>query len=157
MALLLALTGCSDYAGGRTPSPTGARPGTSLPSYNPNSTVGDLSQGFPSTTIPVLPGAEVIASSAEPSTTTGQTRTTLNLRSTATVADLAGFYGKALTAQGFEVSPTSQPNAMASLVTYVRTPAGKPTEAVVVGVFDEGEQRLVTISGNVATPSQAVE
>ncbi|MET3977361.1 hypothetical protein [Cellulosimicrobium sp. TH-20] len=133
------------------PDADAGTPGTPLPDYDAASAVGDLVEGFPTTLVPVAPGAEVLASSARPSQDGTLVDLTLNLRSTETVEALTAYYTEALGAAGFVVSPSTVPSALTSLSTFVRTTAPEaPTESVAVGVFDDETERLVTISGQVA-------
>lgn len=133
------------------PEADAGSPGTPLPDYDAASAVGDLVEGFPTTLVPVAPGAEVLASSARPSQDGTLVDLTLNLRSTETVEALTAYYTEALGAAGFVVSPSTVPSALTSLTTFVRTTAPEtPTESVAVGVFDDETERLVTISGQVA-------
>jgi hypothetical protein len=125
---------------------------TPLPEFDADSTVGDLAPGFPSTLLPVAPGAQVLASSARPSDDGTRVEVTLNLRSDEPVDTLTAYYAEALGAAGFTVSPAVVPSALTSLTTFVRTPApDAPAESVAVGVHDDESQRLVTISGQVVS------
>jgi len=126
--------------------------GTPLPEYDAASAVGDLAAGFPADLVPVAPGAQVLASSARPADDDGLVVVTLNLRSDGTVDELTAYYEETLSGAGFEVSPSSVPSALTSLTTFVRADDDAPAESVAVGIFDDETERLVTISGQVATP-----
>ncbi|OLT49515.1 hypothetical protein [Cellulosimicrobium sp. CUA-896] len=126
-------------------------PGTPLPEFDADSTVGAPSApGFPATVVPVAPGAQVLASSARLSDDGARVDVTLNLRSQEPVDALTAYYAQTLGAAGFTVSPATVPSALTSLTTFVRATAPDgPAESVAVGVLDDETQRLVTISGQV--------
>ncbi|WP_069387974.1 hypothetical protein [Cellulosimicrobium cellulans] len=93
----------------------------------------------------------MLASSARPSDDGARVDITLNLRSEEPVDTLTAYYAETLGAAGFTVSPAAVPSALTSLTTFVRAAApDAPAESVAVGVLDDEEQRLVTISGQVA-------
>ena len=157
-----AAPGTAEEAGGGTEGTDGDRAsedglaaalaGTPLPEYDAASAVGDLAAGFPADLVPVAPGAQVLASSARPADDDGLVVVTLNLRSDGTVDELTAYYEETLSGAGFEVSPSSVPSALTSLTTFVRAGDDAPAESVAVGIFDDETVRLVTISGQVATP-----
>lgn len=160
--LVAAVTGCTTTAapgpgatgtsGARGPADAehAAAPGTPLPEFDADSTVGDLAPGFPATVVPVAPGAQVLASSARLSDDGARVDVTLNLRSQEPVDALTAYYAQTLGAAGFTVSPATVPSALTSLTTFVRATAPDgPAESVAVGVLDDETQRLVTISGQV--------
>lgn len=126
---------------------------TPLPAYDPHSTTGRLVDGFPADLVPVPPGAHVLASSAKVPDGTALHEVTLSLNCAESVEALGAFYAQAFTAQGFVAAPTTAPSGLTALGTYVRPgAAGGPLETVVVGIYDDGTTRLVTVRAEIAPP-----
>ena len=130
----------------------GAAGATPLPEYDVATTVGALAPGFPVDVVPVAPGSQVLASSARPAEDGETTVVTLNLRSDEPVDAIVAYYAETLGSAGFAVSPSTVPSALTSLTTFVRPASDDaPAQSVAVGVFDDEDERLVTISGQVTT------
>ncbi len=151
---MLPLAGCAEETpvGGQTQAfgaATSGPPGTPLPEYDPSTQVGALAKGFPAKTIPVPEGAEILASSAGPTADGTLWSATLNVKSDRPTAEVAAFFAGRLAAAGFAPGPGRAAGGMSSMVTYVRQTSGKPTESVLVGVLDDGTDRLVTVSARV--------
>lgn len=139
-----------DAATSRTDENRSRTEGTPLPEYDATSRVGDLADGFPADVVPVPPGAEVLASSAAPGD--GVVQITLNLRTPDEVDEVTDYYAAALDEAGFTVSPSKEASALTALTTFLGPQEDDAAaQSVAVGVFDDGDERLVTISGQVAS------
>ncbi|MBD5788229.1 hypothetical protein IF650_18880 [Cellulosimicrobium terreum] len=141
----------ADTPDGDAPAGLPRSAATALPEFDARSSVGELAEGFPSDVVPVAPGSEVLASSAGAPGDDGLVPITLNLRTADSVEDVTDFYAGVLDDGGFTVSPSEEASALTALTTFVRTgKSDEPTQSVAVGVFDDDDERLVTISGLVA-------
>ncbi|MFE5837929.1 hypothetical protein [Arthrobacter sp. NPDC056493] len=121
-----------------TASPSAA-PGTSA-------TVGALVAGFPSKLLPVMPGAKVVASSFDKSTSPA---TAALVGSTAAKpAAVVAYYTKALEAQGFKAVPGNTVGSVASK-DFVRG----GSETVNIAVPATGGVSTFTIGANVTPDS----
>jgi hypothetical protein len=120
------------------PSPS-ASPGTSA-------TVGALVAGFPQTLLPLMPGAKVVASSFD--TSSSPATVALVGSVAAKPASVVAFYTKTLEAQGFKAVPGNAVGAVHSK-DFVR--AG--TETVNIAVPESAGVSTFTIGANVAAGS----
>lgn len=120
------------------PSPT-ASPGTSA-------TIGALVAGFPQKLLPLMPGAKVVSSSFD----TSSSPATMALVGSvaAKPSAVVAFYTKALEAQGFKAVPGNAVGAVASR-DFVR--AG--TETVNIAVLQASNVSTFTIGANVSPGS----
>ena len=134
------------------PSPDAA---TALPTFDPDTTVGGYADGFPTKLLKAPRDATVLASSA----TAGGgalTDVTLNLSTPRSTQEVLDQLAKRLRKAGFEESGTSSFSGLTATTTFGResTPKGakddEPVmESITLGVLDDGERRLVTVSGSV--------
>ena len=177
VGLAFATTGCgsetgaaTEQAGGgstsaSTPGPSGGAGGdpTDLPTFDPSSAVATYAEGFPTDLFPVPADATLLASSAQPAAAptgskgkdTPMTQVTLNLSSSRPTDQVIGQAKKTLTAQGFKQISAPDASGLTAQTAFVRitkTRSGKVQESLVVGVLDDGERRLCSISGTVRTP-----
>ena len=177
VGLAFATAGCGDETGAATeqagagstaagtPGPSTAATGgpTELPTFDPSSAVATYAQGFPPDLFPVPQDATLLASSAQPvASTTGSktksvpmTQVTLNLSSSRPTDQVVGQARKTLTRQGFKQIPAPDASGLTAQTAFVRitkTRSGEVQESLVVGVLDDGERRLCSISGTVRTP-----
>lgn len=172
VGLALATAGCggTDPAGSATaaessPEAHAATSGgpTELPTFDPSSAVGTYAQGFPDDLFPVPEGATLLASSAQPVPTpegskakgVPMTQVTLNLASGLPARKLVEQARKILVDQGFEQISAPESSGLTEQTAFVRvstTKAGRVQESLVVGVLDDGDRRLASISGTVRTP-----
>ncbi len=120
------------------PSPT-ASPGTSA-------TIGKLVAGFPQKLLPLMPGAKVVSSSFD--TSSSPATVALVGSVSAAPASVIGFYTKALEAQGFKAVPGNTVGTVASR-DFVR--AG--TETVNIAVPQTADVSTFTIGANVSPGS----
>jgi hypothetical protein len=173
VGLALATTGCgtgteqpaSATTAERSPEARAAASGgpTELPTFDPSSAVGTYAQGFPADLFPVPRGATLLASSAQPvpapkdsrTKSTPMTQVTLNLASSLPAKKVVEQAASILVDQGFEQIAASDSTGLTEQTAFVRvssTNAGEVQESLVVGVLDDGDRRLATISGTVRTP-----
>lgn len=136
---------------------------TELPTFDPSSAVGTYAQGFPADLFPVPRGATLLASSAQPAPapkdsrtrSTPMTQVTLNLASSLPAKKVVEQAASILLGQGFRQIPASDSSGLTEQTAFLRvsrTKAGEVQESLVVGVLDDGDRRLATISGTVRTP-----
>jgi hypothetical protein len=129
-----------------------------LPTFDPDTVVGGYAPGFPEKLLGAPEDATVLASSAAP----GEGRltdVTLNLSSTRSTQEVIDQLAKRLDKAGFTQSETGTLTGLTAQTTFGRetTPkskkgakdAGPVVESVTLGVLDDGERRLVTVSGSV--------
>ncbi|MFP3462145.1 hypothetical protein R5O87_14960 [Arthrobacter globiformis] len=131
-----------------TAAATASVAATASPSATPgtSATVGALVAGFPSKLLPVMPGAKVVASSFDKSTTPA---TAALVGSTAAKpAAVVAYYTKALEAQGFKAVPG---NAVGSVASKDFVRAG--SETVNIAVPATGGVSTFTIGANVTPES----
>ncbi|WP_143762094.1 hypothetical protein [Isoptericola variabilis] len=160
VAAALVLAGCDAGAGDPSPGPaaTGSpapsvEQPTELPTFDPSTTVGDYAPGFPLELLAVPEDATVLASSARP-TDDGLVDVTLNLASPRSAQQVVDDLAARLTEAGFTESEASAVTGLTAQTAFTRTTeqdAGPQVETLFVGVLDDGERRLATISGSVAT------
>jgi hypothetical protein len=125
--------------------------------------VATYAQGFPADLFPVPQDATLLASSAQPvaapagSKAKGipMTQVTLNLSSSRPTDQVVAQAKKTLTAQGFKQISAPEASGLTAQTAFLRitrTKSGEVQESLVVGVLDDGERRLCSISGTVRTP-----
>lgn len=131
-----------------TATPTASAAATASPSATPgtSATVGALVAGFPAKLLPVMPGAKVVASSFDKSTSPATAA--LVGSTSAKPAAVVAYYTKALEAQGFKAVPGNTVGSVASK-DFVR--AGN--ETVNIAVPQTGGISTFTIGANVAPES----
>ncbi|MFC8801535.1 hypothetical protein ACFT2C_27690 [Promicromonospora sp. NPDC057138] len=173
VGLALATAGCgtgteppaSATTSDRTAEPRAAASGgpTELPTFDPASAVGTYAQGFPADLFPIPQDATLLASSARPvpapedakAKGTPMTQVTLNLASSLPAKDVVEQATKILTGQGFRQIPAPESSGLTEQTAFLRisqSKAGEVQESLVVGVLDDGDRRLASISGTVRTP-----
>lgn len=135
----------SEASSPATAAPTAAGPS---PSASPGSTatVGGLVPGFPQQLLPVMPGATVVSSSFDK--TTSPATAALVATTKATPAAVLAYYTKSLTGQGFKAVPGDAVGSVASK-DFVRG----DNETVNVSVVKAGDVATFTIGANVAAKS----
>lgn len=129
----------TDQASTTAPPSPSASPGTTA-------TVGALVAGFPAKLLPVMPGAKVISSSFDKTTTPATAALVGNVSSPA--ATVIAFYTKELEAQGFKAVPGDNVGAVASK-DFLRG----DNETVNISVVEANGVSTFTIGANVAGES----
>ncbi|MGY4542879.1 hypothetical protein ACVWY0_002804 [Arthrobacter sp. UYNi723] len=154
---LLALAACSPAEPGmKSSSPVTSSPasgGASItasasPTASPgtSATVGTIVAGFPETLLPLMPGATVISSSFDKTSTPATAALVASINApTAAVVD---FYTKHLEAQGFKAVPGDAVGAVASK-DFVRN----DSETVNIAAVEAAGVSTFTIGANVAAES----
>ena len=112
------------------------------------SLVGDLVDGFPIDLLPVPRDAVILVTSAVPVGESQVQEVSLNLRTSATAADLLVLYREALTAAGFVEVPDTSASDLAVEASFIRSGGD---ELIFIGVLDVDGARTVTIGGRVHT------
>lgn len=136
---------------------------TELPTFDPSSAVGTYAPGFPADLFPVPEGATLLASSAQPAPvptdskakSVPMTQVTLNLASSVPAKQLVEQAESILVEQGFEQIAAPDSSGLTEQTAFLRvseSKAGEVQESLVVGVLDDGDRRLASISGTVRTP-----
>lgn len=131
---------------------------SALPTFDPDTAVGGYADGFPEKLLGAPEDAAVLASSATPGKD-GLTDVTLNLSTPRSTQEVIDQLAKRLREAGFEESGSASFSGLTAQTTFGResTPKGKKkdagpvVESVTLGVLDDGERRLVTVSGSVVT------
>ncbi|MCK9793344.1 hypothetical protein M1843_06250 [Isoptericola sp. 4D.3] len=135
---------------------TGREPadGTPLPTFDPGTAVGAYADGFPRELLGAPEDATVLASSATPRDD-ALTDVTLNLSTPRSTQEVIDQLAERLREAGFKESGTSTVSGLTAQTTFGReaTPKGKKgagpvMESVTLGVLDDGERRLVSVSGS---------
>ncbi len=146
-----AATAPSDGPGPSGPA-SAADPGapTSLPSFDPATAVGGYAPGFPTDLLAAPDGSTVLASSATP-TGDDLVEISLNLSTELSTQEVVDRYAERLDEAGFDESETIDVSALTVQTAYTRTKGKKKprVETVLIGVLDESERRLVSLSGSV--------
>ncbi|WP_277213057.1 hypothetical protein [Isoptericola croceus] len=150
--------GCTPGPGAGTPvqaeaeQPAGAPAGeaTPLPSFDPATAVGGYAPGFPTDLLAAPESSTVLASSATP-TAGDLVEVSLNLSTELSTQEIVDRYAERLGEAGFEESETLDASALTVQTAYTRTKGKrKPrVETVLIGVLDDAERRLVSLSGSV--------
>jgi hypothetical protein len=156
---------CTPAPSGRLGTPTdedlptaAPSPAATLPTYDPATAVGGYAPGFPRDLLPAPEDAVVVASSAAPGTGP-LTDVTLNLTTPRTAQEVLGQLGDQLGALGFARTDTATATGLTAQTAFTRRTAGADAaadpvvETLLVGVLDDGDQRLVTVSGSVVAPA----
>ena len=170
VGLALATAGCgtgteqpaSAPTSSGAPEPSAGGP-AELPTFDPSSAVATYAEGFPPDLFPTPRGALLLASSARPAPAPQgskakdlpMTQVTLNLASTLPTKQVVEQAKRTLVRQGFkqiEAPDSSGLTAQTAFLRVSKTKAGEVQESLVVGVLDDGERRLASISGTVRTP-----
>lgn len=134
-----------------------------LPTFDPATAVATYAEGFPPDLFPMPEGALLLASSARPAPapkgskakSAPMTQVTLNLASSLPTKKVVEQAEKILTDQGFKQVDAPDSSGLTAQTAFLRvskTKAGEVQESLVVGVLDDGERRLASISGTVRTP-----
>jgi hypothetical protein len=173
VGLALATVGCGSGTGPgasatdpqSTPEPSSAVSGgpTELPTFDPSSAVGSYAEGFPPDLFPLPKDVTLLASSARPAPqprgskagAVPMTQVTLNLASALPAQKVVEQAQRILLDQGFEQIEAPEASGLTAQTAFVRvssTKAGRVQESLVVGVLDDGDRRLASISGTVRTP-----
>ncbi|MFD7024543.1 hypothetical protein [Promicromonospora sukumoe] len=156
----------SDSTTSGSPEPSAAVTGgpTELPTFDPSSAVATYAQGFPADLFPMPEDATLLASSAQPAPASegakkakavAMTQVTLNLSSSRKTDQVIKQAKQILTAQGFKQISAPDASGLTAQTAFLRITKGKSgevQESLVVGVLDDGERRLCSISGTVRTP-----
>ncbi|WP_418276662.1 hypothetical protein ACNHYB_01770 [Isoptericola jiangsuensis] len=156
------MSGCSTSDGtaaepaGATASTAPAVPSASpMPTFDPQSVVGDYAPGFPADLLAAPDDMTVLASSAVPRDD-DLVEVSLNLATPLPVDDVVEVYAERLADAGFTAADPDDmsPSDLTTYTAYTRTKGKKDPrfESVHLGVLDDGELRLVTISGVVQRP-----
>ncbi|MGW8568447.1 hypothetical protein [Isoptericola sp. NPDC055881] len=149
------LRGADDPAATPSPDPGSA---AALPTFDPDTAVGGYAPGFPEKLLGAPQDATVLASSATPDKGS-LTDVTLNLSTPRSTQEVIDQLAKRLRKAGFTESESGTFTGLTAQTTFGRetTPGKKKgardsdpvMESVTVGVLDDGERRLVTVSGSV--------
>jgi hypothetical protein len=139
-----------------TPSAPPVSSPAPMPTFDTTSVVGDYAADFPVELLAAPDDATVLASSAVPRDD-GLVEVSLNLATGLPVKQIVKSYADRLDQAGF--SPSDAAEGAADLDTYTaytRTKGKKNPrlESVHLGVLDDGELRLVTLSGIVESPQK---
>lgn len=173
LALPLLLVGCADDRPDVTPvevataapatpaatdpaAATRAAPAPEAPlvtaTPDAHSEVGDLVDGFPADLLPVPPDAAILVTSAVPVGDADVQEISLNLRTTASTAELLTLYRDALLAAGFsEVGSEAPLTGLSAEATFTRSGGD---ELISIGILDDDGGRTVTIGGRVHTAAE---
>ncbi|NNU28566.1 hypothetical protein [Isoptericola sediminis] len=154
VACLVSGCGTADGHGAASgPDPTGGPSDvpTALPSFDPSSAVGDYAQGFPTGLLGAPKKATVLASSALPAED-GLVEVSLNLATNQSARKVMASYARRLDEAGFAEADEVPASGLAARSVFTRTRDTKKAavETVLIGVLDDGERRLVSLSGTVA-------
>lgn len=178
VGLVLATAGCnggsapaaSSATAADAPEPSAGASGgpTELPTFDPSSAVGTYAQGFPTDLFTLPKDATLLASSAKPASAAGagkdkdakakgvqMTQITLNLSSARPTKKLMGQVEQILVDEGFRQISAPESSGLTAQTAFLRTSktkSGEIQESLVVGVLDDGERRLASISGTVRSP-----
>jgi hypothetical protein len=129
-----------------------------LPSFDPATAVAGYAPGFPRDLLSAPDDATVVASSAAPGTAQ-LTDVTLNLTTARPADEVLGQLEDQLVAQGFARADPDVPTGLTAQTAFTRRTedaegTGDPlVETLLVGVLDDGDRRLVTVSGSVVAPA----
>lgn len=158
VAAALALGGCGSAGGPDATTVTAEAPTTEqpteLPTFDPSTTVGDYAPGFPLDLLAAPADATVLASSARPADG-GLVEVTLNLTSPRSAQQVIDDLATRLDEAGFSESEATTVTGLTAQTAFsrvTRRKGGPRVESLFVGVLDEGDRRLATISGSVAAP-----
>jgi hypothetical protein len=154
--------GSSDEAASASSGISATASPSPVPSYAEGSTAGAIAPDFPSSVVPVLQGATVVSSSTEPVGDGSHVRVSLGLRTAEPAKKIVADYAHTWTSQGFDRThekPVAGADAGATFRRAAPTPKANGTvgtveltDYLVIAVVDADGSRLVTISGQIATP-----
>ncbi len=133
-----------------TEDPLAADSPAALPTFDPATTVRGYAPDFPKDLLGAPDDATVLASSAIPGE--GRlTEVTLNLATPRSTQQVIDQIAERLEDAGFEESDATTFSGLTAQTTFTRKKEHKKpvVETVLLGVLDEGERRLVTVSGSV--------
>ncbi|QAY62907.1 hypothetical protein ET495_06230 [Xylanimonas allomyrinae] len=157
-------TGCTVAPSGRldtapngglpSEQPSPPAPVSDLPTFDASSAVGGYAEGFPRSLLEAPDDASIIASSAGQADG-GLTRVSLSLSTPRTADDVLAQLGGPLATNGFTETPQAPSGLTAQTAWTRRTerPEGPLVETLLIGVLDEGDHRLVSVSGTVLAPT----
>ncbi|WP_344250504.1 hypothetical protein [Isoptericola hypogeus] len=120
-----------------------------LPTFDPATTVGGYAPDFPRDLLGAPEDATVLASSVTPGD--GRlTDVTLNLATGRSAQESIDQLAERLLDAGFEESQAATFSGLTAQTAFTRTKGRKKPvlETVLLGVLDEGDRRLVTVSGS---------
>lgn len=144
--------GAGDVAATTAPAVSSATPETTaLPTFDPATAVGRYAPGFPIDLLHAPDDATVLASSARAAAEGPLIEVTLNFATPSTAKQVVDELGKRLRKAGFDQSSTDSRSGLTAQTAFTRTTGRKDplVESLIVGVLDDGERRLVTVSGSV--------
>ncbi|WP_407317563.1 hypothetical protein UQW22_13490 [Isoptericola halotolerans] len=123
---------------------------TAMPSYDPATAVGGYAPGFPTDLLGAPEGADLLASSAV-AVGDDLLDVSVNLSTPLSTQEVVDRYAERLDEAGFDESETVDVSALTVQTAYTRTKGKKKprVETVLLGVLDDGERRLVSLSGTV--------
>ncbi|NOV97823.1 hypothetical protein [Isoptericola halotolerans] len=152
---LAATSGCHAQPVDDTPPPgpgaeLEAPSPTALPSFDPATAVGGYAPDFPTDLLGAPEDSAVLASSAVPAQD-DLLEISLNLSTGLSTQEVVDRYAERLDEAGFEESETVDASALTVQTAYTRTKGKKKprVETVLLGVLDDGDRRLVSLSGSV--------
>lgn len=163
--MLLVTAGCTGTGAGAEPGPTPetgagtqtepAADPTAMPSFDPATAVGDYAPGFPTELLAAPDGATVLASSAVEADDDELVDVSLNLTTELSTQAIIDRFAERLDEAGFTESETVDVSALTVQTAYTRTKGKRNprVETVLIGVLDDGERRLVSLSGTVTAPT----
>jgi hypothetical protein len=160
IAAAVVLAGCGAWPGAPAtdeastdPAPaSAATEATALPTFDPGTAVGRYAPGFPIDLLRAPDDATVLASSAQRAAEGPLVEVTLNLATPSTARQVVEQLGRRLRKAGFEKSPTDAASGLTAQTAFTRTTERRKepvVESLIVGVLDDGDRRLVTVSGSV--------
>jgi hypothetical protein len=123
---------------------------TAMPSFDPATAVGGYAPGFPTDLLRAPEGSSLLASSAV-AVDDGLLDISLNLSTELSTQEVVDRYAERLDEAGFDESETVDVSALTVQTAYTRTKGKKEprVETVLLGVLDDGDRRLVSLSGSV--------
>ncbi|WP_454698128.1 hypothetical protein [Arthrobacter humicola] len=139
-------TGTASASASVTGQASATAPASPTASPGTTAAVGALVAGFPEKLLPVMPGAKVVSSSFDKTSTPATAALVGNITSPA--AAVVAFYTKELEAQGFKAVPGENVGAVASK-DFLRG----DNETVNIAVVETGGVSTFTIGANVAAES----
>jgi hypothetical protein len=173
MATALAVAGCGGQTGSaaQSPAPAGSAAATASPSPSStvsgratasasaaNATVSAVAPGFPSQTLPLMPGATALATSFDASASPAVASLVAG-SSSASASEMLDYYTKTLTGEGFTAVPAASASSstsasMAAAGTLVRDfVRSNGSETATVTVVTANKQAVATVGVSVAPSS----
>lgn len=151
-ALLVSGCGVLPAAGPQDASSAGPTPSatedvaSAMPTFDPSSAVAQYAPGFPAELLGAPKKATVLASSAT-RTEDGRWEVSLSLSTTLGTRKVINRYADRLQEAGFEESDDVDAAGLSARAAFLRSGDQDGTESVLIGVHDDGERRLVSLSG----------